>query len=116
MPTMMTPPPRDLFPGALEIMILRTLKRAPLHGYALAQNIKRTSNDLLQIEEGSLYPALQRLLKANLVKAAWGISATNRRVRTYSVTPAGLKHLEKEMSAFETMLEGITRVLAPVKS
>jgi PadR family transcriptional regulator, regulatory protein PadR len=116
MPIMMTPPPRDLFPGALEIMILRTLKRAPLHGYALAQNIKRTSNDLLQIEEGSLYPALQRLLKANLVKAAWGISATNRRVRTYSVTPAGLKHLEKEMSAFETMLEGITRVLAPVKS
>ena len=118
MTTMMmtAPPPRDLFPGALEIMILRTLKRAPLHGYALAQNIKRTSNDLLQIEEGSLYPALQRLLKANLVKAAWGISATNRRVRTYSVTAAGLKHLQKEMSAFETMLEGITRVLAPVKS
>ena len=60
---------RDLFPGALEMMVLRTLKRQPLHGYALAQHIKRTSNDLLQIEEGSLYPALQRLLKEELVKA-----------------------------------------------
>ena len=112
---MMTPPPRDLFPGALEMMILRTLKRSPLHGYALAQHIKRTSNDLLQIEEGSLYPALQRLLKAGLVKAAWGTSATNRRVRIYTLTPTGRTDLEKEMSAFETMLEGITRVLAPVK-
>ncbi len=62
---------RDLFPGALEMMILRTLKRQPLHGYALVQHIKRTSNDLLQIEEGSLYPALQRLLKEDLVKAEW---------------------------------------------
>ncbi len=108
--------PRDLFPGALEMMILRTLKLQPLHGYALAQHIKRTSNDLLQIEEGSLYPALQRLLKAELVKASWGISATNRRVRIYKLTPTGVKHLQKEISSFETMLEGITRVLAPVKS
>src|SRR5207253_9877161 len=107
---------RDLFPGALEMMILRTLKRQPLHGYALAQYIKRTSNDLLQIEEGSLYPALQRLLKAELVKAEWGISATNRRVRVYRLTPAGLKHLQREVSSFERMLEGITRVLAPRKS
>src|SRR5215467_5747684 len=104
---------RDLFPGALEMMILRTLKRQPLHGYALAQNIKRTSNDLLQIEEGSLYPALQRLLKDELVKAEWGISATNRRVRTYKLTAAGAKHLEHEVSSFERMLKGITQVLAP---
>src|SRR3989441_9551914 len=74
---------RDLFPGALEMMVLRTLKRQPLHGYALAQHIKRTSDDLLQIEEGSLYPALQRLLKEELVKAEWGVSSTNRRVRIY---------------------------------
>lgn len=107
---------RDLFPGALEMMILRTLKRRPLHGYALVQHIKRTSNDLLQIEEGSLYPALQRLLKEGLVKADWGISATNRRVRTYKLTPAGVKHLEREVSSFERMLEGITRVLAPGES
>lgn len=106
---------RDLFPGALEMMILRTLKRQPLHGYALAQHIKRTSDDLLQIEEGSLYPALQRMLKQGLLKAEWGISATNRRVRIYKVTPAGAKHLEEQVSSFERMLEGITRVLAPVK-
>jgi len=107
---------RDLLPGALEMMILRTVKRGPLHGYALAQHIKRTSNDLLQIEEGSLYPALQRLLKAGLLKAEWGISATNRRVRTYKLTPAGAKHLDREVSRFERMLEGITRVLAPSES
>jgi transcriptional regulator len=104
---------RDLFPGALEMMILRTLKRQPLHGYALVQHIKRTSNDLLQIEEGSLYPALQRLLKEELVKAEWSISSTNRRVRVYKLTAAGAKHLEREVSCFEKMLEGITRVLAP---
>jgi transcriptional regulator len=103
---------RDLFPGALEMMILRTLKRQPLHGYALVQHIKRTSNDLLQIEEGSLYPALQRLLKEELVKAQWCISSTNRRVRTYKLTAAGAKHLVHEVSNFERMLEGITRVLA----
>ena len=107
---------RDLFPGALEMMILRTLKRQPLHGYALVQHIKRTSNDLLQIEEGSLYPALQRLLKEDLVKAEWSISATNRRVRIYKLTAAGAKHLEREVSRFEKMLEGITRVLAPGES
>ena len=107
---------RDLFPGALEMMILRTLKRQPLHGYALAQHIKRTSDDLLQIEEGSLYPALQRLLKQGLVKAEWGTSSTNRRVRIYKLTAAGAKHLQQQVSSFERMLEGITRVLAPGES
>jgi len=107
---------RDLFPGALEMMILRTLKRQPLHGYALAQHIKRTSDDLLQIEEGSLYPALQRLLKEELVKAKRGISSTNRRVRIYKLTAKGAKHLRHEVSRFEQMLEGITRVLAPGES
>jgi PadR family transcriptional regulator len=107
---------RDLFPGALEMMILRTLKRHPLHGYALAQHIKRTSKDLLQIEEGSLYPALQRLLKEQLVRSEWSISSTNRRVRIYQLTAKGAKHLEQEVSRFERMLEGITRVLAPGES
>ncbi len=107
---------RDLFPGALEMMILRTLRQQPLHGYALVQHIKRASDELLQIEEGSLYPALQRLLKEELVSAEWGVSATNRRVRTYKLTAKGAKHLEREVSSFERMLEGITRVLAPVKS
>ena len=110
---MKKPIQRDLFPGALEMMILRMLKRQPMHGYALVQEIKRTSDDLLQIEEGSLYPALQRLLKEGFVKAEWGISATNRRVRVYKLTPAGGKHLEREVSSFERMLKGITQVLAP---
>jgi transcriptional regulator len=112
---MKKPDQRDLFPGALEMMILRTLKRGPLHGYALAQHIKQTSNELLQIEEGSLYPALQRMLKAGWLKAQWGVSSTNRRVRTYTLTPAGARHLEREVSSFEQMLEGIKRVLSPVK-
>ena len=107
---------QDLLPGTLYMMILRTLKRRPLHGYALVQHIKRSSNDLLQIEEGSLYPALQRLLKEDLVKAEWGISSTNRRVRIYKLTAAGARHLEREVSRFESMLEGITRVLAPGES
>jgi transcriptional regulator len=113
---MTTTTQRDLFPGALEMMILRTLKRQPMHGYALVQHIKRTSQDLLQIEEGSLYPALQRLLKAEFVKAEWGVSSTNRRIRIYKLTAAGAKHLEREVSSFERMLEGITRVLAPGES
>ncbi len=103
---------RDLFPGALEMMILRRLKRQPMHGYALVQEIKRTSDDLLQVEEGSLYPALQRLLREELVTAEWKISATNRRVRVYKLTAKGTKHLEHEVSRFKQMLEGITRVLA----
>jgi PadR family transcriptional regulator, regulatory protein PadR len=105
--------PRDLFPGALEMMILRTWKRQPLHGYALVQHIKRISNDLLQIEEGSLYPAFARLLKEELVEAEWGVSSTNRRARIYKLTAAGAKHLEREVSSFEQMLKGISRVLAP---
>lgn len=109
-------PKRDLFPGALEMMILQSLRRQPSHGYALVQHIKRTSHDLLQIEEGSLYPALQRLLKEEFVKAEWGVSSTNRRIRIYKLTAAGAKHLEHEASSFERMLKGITRVLAPGES
>jgi hypothetical protein len=71
---------RDLFPGALEMMILESLRRQPSHGYALVQQIQQRSKNLLQVEEGSLYPALQRLLKAKLVKAQWGVSPANRRV------------------------------------
>ena len=107
---------RDLFRGALEMMILRSLTREPMHGYALVQHIKQRSKDLLQVEEGSLYPALQRLLKAGLVKAGWEISPSNRKVRTYRITPAGRKHLEAEISSFEQMLAAIALVLAPAES
>ena len=105
---------RDLFPGALEMMILESLRRQPAHGYALVQHIQQRSNNLLQVEEGSLYPALQRLLKAKLVRAEWTISpSTNRRVRIYQVTKTGLHHLEREISGFDQMLEGIQAVLGP---
>ncbi len=107
---------RDLFPGALEMMILQTLRVGPRHGYALAQDIKASSNDLLQIEEGSLYPALQRMLKAGWVDAAWGLSARNRKVRVYRITPAGRKQLERQISSFDRMLEGIARVMRPAQS
>lgn len=105
---------RDLFPGALEMMILESLRRQPAHGYALVQHIQQRSKDMLQVEEGSLYPALQRLLKAKLVKAEWAISpSTNRRVHIYEITKAGLQHLEREISSFDRMLEGIQMVLGP---
>jgi transcriptional regulator len=94
------------------MMALRLLEQEPAHGYALVQRIKQVSKDMLQVEEGSLYPALQRLLKAKLLKAEWGVSATNRKVRIYRITPAGRKHLAAEVSSFEQMLEGISLVLA----
>ena len=104
---------KDLPPGALEMMILCTVQRQPLHGYALVQHIKRTSNHLLQIEEGSLYPALQRMLKEGWLKAQWKVSPTGRRVRVYQITPAGVRHLDREVSSFERMLEGLRLVLNP---
>ncbi len=107
---------RDLFRGALEMMILQSLRHQPMHGYALVQHIQQRSNDLLQVEEGSLYPALQRMLKDNLVDAKWETSATNRRVRTYRITPAGIRHLDREVSSFDQMLKGIKLVLTPAES
>jgi len=96
------------------MMILESLRRQPAHGYALVQHIQQRSNNLLQVEEGSLYPALQRLLKARLVRAAWTVSpSTNRRVRVYEITRGGLRHLEREISRFDRMLEGIQMVLGP---
>ena len=98
------------------MMILQSLRLKPMHGYALAKHIKQVSDDLLQIEEGSLYPALQRMLKQGWVKSKLGISEKNRPIRIYSLTNAGLKHVGKEVSSFEKMFAGITRVLAAVKS
>ena len=120
MPTTMPKPSkplqRNLFRGALEIMILQSLRCQPMHGYALVQNIKERSNDSFQVEEGSLYPALQRMLKEEFAKAEWKISETNRKVRIYKNTPSGIKHSEREVFRFERMLEGISPVLSPAKS
>jgi transcriptional regulator len=109
-------PTRDLFPGSLEMMVLQTLRREPMHGYALAEAIRLASDDLLQVEEGTLYPALLRMLKAGWVSSEWGISARNRRVRIYRITAAGRKQLAREVSAFERMLEGFQRVMRRAES
>ena len=107
---------RDLFPGALEMMILQSLRIRPMHGYALAKHIKASSDDLLQIEEGSLYPALQRMLKEGWVESKLGISRQNRPVRIFKLTKSGAKHLEQEISSFEKMFNGINLVLAIAES
>jgi PadR family transcriptional regulator, regulatory protein PadR len=103
---------RDLFPGALELMILKSLSWRSMHGYALAQRLRAVSQDYLQIEEGSLYPALQRMLKAGWLEMEMGLSARNRRVRIFRVTEAGKKHLKRELASVERMFTGLSRVLA----
>ena len=103
---------RDLFSGALELMILHSLRLKPMHGYALVKHIQQVSGDLLQIEEGSLYPALQRMLKDGLLESEAGVSAKGRPTRIYRLTQSGLHRLEDERSSFEKMFSGITRVLA----
>lgn len=101
----------DLMPGTLDLLILTTLKRAPMHGYGIALAIKRLSDEVLTVEEGSLYPALQRLLLQGWVKAEWKMTETNRRARFYTLTAAGRKQLGVELSEFEQMIAAIGRVL-----
>ncbi len=110
------PEHRDLFPGALEIMILQSLRLKPMHGYALVKHIKQVSDDLLQVEEGSLYPALQRMLKEGWLAVEAGVSAKGRPTRIYRLTDAGIEHLEQEVGSFEKMFAGFTRVLAAAKA
>jgi PadR family transcriptional regulator, regulatory protein PadR len=110
------PEHRDLFAGALELMILHSLRVKPMHGYALVKHIQLVSDDLLQVEEGSLYPALQRMLREGWLESKEGVSAKGRPTRIYRLTRAGLKRLEQEKSGFETMFAGITRVLAVAKA
>ncbi len=98
------------------MMILESLRRQPAHGYALVQHIQQRSNNLLQVEEGSLYPALQRLLKAKLVKAEWGISLTNRRVSTYQITAAGLRILKRKSPALNACLKASPWFSIPAKT
>jgi len=101
----------DLLPGTLDMLILHTLTRAPLHGYGIALKIKQLSDDVLTVEEGSLYPALQRLLLHGWVKAEWKMTETNRRARFYTLTAAGREQLGVELTQFEQMIGAIGRVL-----
>jgi transcriptional regulator len=101
----------DFLPGTLEMLILKTLSRGSNHGYGIAQHIKQVSEDALKIGEGSLYPALQRLLMDDYVEAEWGVSENNRRARYYKITAAGRKKLAEEKRVFDFVLAGIARVM-----
>jgi PadR family transcriptional regulator, regulatory protein PadR len=101
----------ELLPGTLDMLILKTLTRGAQHGYGIALSIKRSSDDVLTVEEGSLYPALQRLLLQGWVKGEWKMTETNRRARFYTLTAAGRKQLTVELSQFEQIIAAIGRVL-----
>ena len=104
----------EIPPGTLYMLILKTLSRlGPMHGYGIAQHIQQTSEDVLQVEEGSLYPALQRMLIKGWVAAEWGQSDNNRRARYYRLTPAGRKQLGVEVAEFQKVIDAIGRVIQP---
>ena len=105
--------PRDtgLPPGTLMMVVLRVLMRQPLHGYAIAQTIRQLSRDELSVEEGSLYPALQKLLLKGWVKASWRESESGRQVREYRITPGGRRQLEEEMAEYRRMSSAIDVLL-----
>ena len=104
-------PKTEMPSGALVLLILRVLQSGPLHGYAIAQRIHVLSSEVLRVEEGSLYPALQRILLKGWVKSEWGTSETNRKVRFYRLTPAGRKQLEAELSDYDRVSDAIRSVL-----
>jgi transcriptional regulator len=105
----------EIPPGTLYLLILKTLARSgDLHGYEIAESIQRISNEVLQVEEGSLYPALQRMLIRGWVTAKWGTTAANRRARYYQLTAAGRKQLAVELSQFERVIGAVARVIEAV--
>jgi PadR family transcriptional regulator, regulatory protein PadR len=104
-------PPSELLPGTLDLLVLRTLVPGPNHGYGIAQRLKQLSEEVLQVGESSLYPALQRLLLNGWVKAEWGASENNRRARYYSLTAAGRKQLASEREEFNRVIGAIQKVL-----
>lgn len=101
----------DLLPGTLDMMVLKTLTRGKFHGYAIAQLLRQLSEDVLQVEEGSLYPALQRLELNGWIEGEWGVSANNRRARFYRLTAAGRKALSAETARYRNMSGAIARVM-----
>src|SRR3954447_14611678 len=102
---------RDLLPGTLDMLILKTLSMSPMHGYGIAQHIKRLSNDVLQVDEGSLYPALQRMRQKGWLKAEWRQTPNNQRARYYSITTEGRKQLGQEEAGFGAIVDAIQRVM-----
>ena len=103
----------DFLPGTLDMLILQTLTLEPMHGYGIAQFIRQRSKDVLQVGEGSLYPALQRLRVQGYIQAEWGESENKRRARYYRLTPKGEKQLQKEVASFQRIMEAIGHVMQP---
>ena len=101
----------ELLPGTLYLLILKTLARGPLHGYAIARRIKESSEEALEVEEGSLYPALNRMLVKGWLTAEWGISDNNRKARFYNLTPEGRKQLDRESREFDRLIQAIQLVM-----
>jgi PadR family transcriptional regulator PadR len=101
----------DLLPGTLDLLILQTLAAGPQHGYGIAQRVKQVSDEVLDVGESSLYPALQRLLLQGWVKGEWGASENNRRARFYTLTPAGRKRLADERDEFNRIVAAIHKIL-----
>ncbi len=103
-------------PGTLDMLVLRTLARlGELHGFEIAEAIERTSEDVLQVEEGSLYPALQRMLLKGWIAGEWGRTSENRRARYYRITAGGRRHLDREIAAYQRVALAITRILEPAR-
>ncbi|MBA2306076.1 MAG: PadR family transcriptional regulator [Acidobacteria bacterium] len=104
---------QELLPGTLDMLILKTLSRQVLHGYGIAEHIRQVSSEVLTVEEGSLYPALQRLQLQGLIASEWGHSVNNRRARYYRLTAAGRRRLGESESSFARLVEAIARVMKP---
>ena len=103
----------EFLPGTLDMLILRTLTKGPMHGYGVAQFIRQRSEEVLQVGEGSLYPALQRLRVQGYISAEWGESENKRRARYYRLSKKGQKQLEREVESFERVMEAIARIMQP---
>ena len=110
----MTPPAkRDLLPGTLDMLILASLNAQTMHGYGIAQHIQRLSRDVLRVEEGSLYPALQRMRQKGWITAEWRVTPNNQRARYYTITTLGRRQLGEQETGFAELLDAIGRVMRP---
>jgi PadR family transcriptional regulator, regulatory protein PadR len=104
---------RELLPGLLDLLILKSLSVQPMHGYGIAQYLQATSRDVIRVQEGSLYPALQRMRQKGWIKAEWGTTANNQRARYYTITADGKRQLGEEQTGFTELMGAVQRVLRP---
>src|SRR5215213_3297425 len=108
-------PKRELLPGTLDMLILKTLTVQPMHGYGIAQHLRQLSRDVIDVEEGSLYPALQRLRQKGWVESEWGTTPNNQRARYYTLTTAGRRRLGEQEAGFSELVAAIGRIMGPAR-